>query len=123
MSTEPKETKVSKTNRKPRILEPTVAPAPKVVDQVQRDEKGRIKVVAMSMVEWDDIIKAKNLKTASAMIRYLHGEGYAPSGIAKFLGKIYQHVRNVLNQPLKRPAAPTVEAVKPTTGDDSANDE
>lgn len=43
-------------------------------------------------------------KTVSAQIRYLNSEGFGRSAIAKFLGKRYQHVRNVLETPLKRQA-------------------
>jgi hypothetical protein len=38
----------------------------------------------------------------SKAIRFLHGEGKSRSDIAKMLGKRYQHVRNVLNTPLKK---------------------
>ena len=44
-------------------------------------------------------------KTKSAMIRYLDGEGFKKSEIAKHLNIRYQHVRNVLTQPLKKTAA------------------
>lgn len=121
MSTNRKGTKVSKSNRQPKILEPIAPPAP-VQEAVQRDEKGRIKVVALSMIDWNDTCTAKGLKTKSAMIRYLHGEGYAPSGIAKFMGVIYQHVRNVLNQQLKRPTESTVQEDSTVSGDDSATE-
>src|SRR5688572_28371135 len=42
--------------------------------------------------------------TKSAVIRFLHDQGYKKGQIAKFLGIIYQHVYNVLAKPLKRPA-------------------
>lgn len=64
----------------------------------------RKNVIEMSMVEWDDICKTKGLKTKSAMIRYLWAENYTRSAIAKFLGIIYQHVRNVLVQEPKKPS-------------------
>ena len=38
----------------------------------------------------------KEYGTVSDRIRYLNAKGYTRSEIAKFLGKIYQHVRNVL---------------------------
>jgi hypothetical protein len=41
------------------------------------------------------------LPTKSARIRYLAAEGYATGDIARILGIIFQHARNVLNQPLK----------------------
>ena len=40
-------------------------------------------------------------KTVSAKIRALDAAGYTRSQIANFLGKRYQHVRNVLVTPLK----------------------
>lgn len=40
------------------------------------------------------------LSTKSAKIRKLAEHGYARADIARFLGIRYQHVRNVLNQPL-----------------------
>lgn len=51
------------------------------------------------------------MKTTSAKIRYLHGEGFTKGQIAEFLNKKYQHVRNVILTPLKRPAK-SVEAVE-----------
>lgn len=40
-------------------------------------------------------------KTVSSKIRALDAAGYTRSQIANFLGKRYQHVRNVLVTPLK----------------------
>lgn len=48
----------------------------------------------------EDIIKHYGNK--SNAIRALHGLGLKRSQIAKTLGIIYQHVRNVLITPLKR---------------------
>lgn len=45
-----------------------------------------------------------NLKTKSAQIRFLIAEGWSRSEIATKLGILYQHVRNVELQPLKRVA-------------------
>lgn len=42
------------------------------------------------------------LKTKSAVIRKLHADGKTRSQIASLLGIRYQHVRNVLTQPLKK---------------------
>lgn len=42
------------------------------------------------------------LKTKSAVIRYLHGEGLTKGAIAKALDIRYQHVRNVLITPIKK---------------------
>lgn len=41
-------------------------------------------------------------KTKSNVIRYLASQGKTRSEIAKLLNIRYQHVRNVLTQPLKR---------------------
>ncbi len=38
----------------------------------------------------------------SFVIRTLHSEGFTTGNISKLLGKRYQHVRNVLTQPLKK---------------------
>lgn len=38
----------------------------------------------------------------SAAIRTLHKQGYTVSEIAKMVGVIYQHARNVILRPLKR---------------------
>lgn len=43
----------------------------------------------------------KEHKTTSAVIRYLFANGMAKADIARFLNKRYQHIRNVLLQPLK----------------------
>jgi len=53
----------------------------------------------------------------SQTIRQLHADGYPTGTIAKILGKRYQHVRNVLTQPLKKvvPADPKVP------GDEAGN--
>ena len=40
----------------------------------------------------------ENLPTVSAKIRALDAEGFSRADIARFLGKRYQHVRNVLTQ-------------------------
>lgn len=42
------------------------------------------------------------LPTKSAKIRFLDAEGLSRSAIAKELGIIYQHVRNVLITPIKK---------------------
>ena len=41
--------------------------------------------------------------TTSAKIRYLNEQGYPVAQIARMLGIIYQHARNVLKQPVKNP--------------------
>lgn len=52
-----------------------------------------------------DSMKGLGYNTKSAMIRYLDSEGFKRGDIAKHLGIRYQHVRNVLVQPLKKVAA------------------
>ncbi len=44
----------------------------------------------------------KDLTTTSAKIRALHAANYKRTDIAKHLGIIYQHVRNVLVTPTKK---------------------
>lgn len=70
-------------------------------------------------LEW---LKA-NYRTKSAAIRYLFNLGHKPKTIAKHLGILYQHARNVCITPLKRgpnedwrPKPPPVLAT-PNTGD------
>jgi hypothetical protein len=65
-----------------------------------------------------DEAKLQGLTTTSARIRYLHACGLKNGEIAKKLGKLYQHVRNVLIVPVKTPmvkepvvTAPAVEVV------------
>lgn len=41
-------------------------------------------------------------KTVSGVIRFLNSEGLTRGEITKVTGKRYQHVRNVLTQPLKK---------------------
>lgn len=43
-------------------------------------------------------------ETISGVIRFLASEGMETGAIAKFLGKRYQHVRNVLKQPVAETA-------------------
>jgi len=47
----------------------------------------------------EDLMKTHTTK--SAVIRFLSGKGWERGRIAKFMGIKYQHVRNVLTQPLK----------------------
>jgi hypothetical protein len=48
----------------------------------------------------------KDRGNISKAIRRLHGEGFSKGQIAKLTGKRFQHIRNVLVQPLKS-ATPT----------------
>lgn len=60
---------------------------------------------------YEDLEKA-GAKSKSQIIRYLASLGYERSAIAKFLNVKYQHVRNVLTQPLKRQIKAEREAAK-----------
>jgi len=51
-----------------------------------------------------DLSKYNGLSTKSSKIRAMSHDGMSRGDIAKVLGIRYQHVRNVLVQPLKRPA-------------------
>jgi len=81
-----------------------IPPAPPLPVEPQQpvNEAGRKMEVLINMMEWDDTMRLKGLKTKSAMIRHLWGEGYTRSAIAKFIGCKYQMVRNILVQVPKR---------------------
>lgn len=107
----------SKNTAKVQNIE-TIADQP-IVERVRppKDEKGRFKTVDMTMEE----IQALNFKTKSAQIRYLSAAGYSPMAISKFMGVIYQHVRNVLTQELKKPTTtPAAPATAEQEGDETA---
>lgn len=90
-----------------------------VVERVrpETDDKGRYKTVDVSMEE----VQAMNFKTKSAQIRWLASLNFSPMAISKFMGIIYQHVRNELNRELKKPVvvapAPAAEVKVETTTD------
>lgn len=46
--------------------------------------------------------KLNKLETVSSKIRFLDSEGYSRADIARILGKRYQHIKNVLDNPLKQ---------------------
>lgn len=52
-------------------------------------------------------------KTKSNVIRFLSSQGWTRSQIASFMSIRYQHVRNVLIQPLKQKTEPVTEPTKP----------
>jgi hypothetical protein len=67
-------------------------PAPKL------DAKGKIpEVTNENLTELYE-----KYKTKSAVIRYLASKNYSVGAIAKFMGIIYQHARNVLKQQPKK---------------------
>lgn len=80
-----------------------------VVETVEgkKDDKGRFVAVNMSMEQ----LELLGIKNKSQAIRHLVSENYSPSAIAKFLNIRYQHVRNVMMQPLKRPVVEAAQAV------------
>lgn len=53
----------------------------------------------------DAFAQLDNIPTVSGKIRFLASTGMSRGDIAKKLDKRYQHVRNVLTQPLKKTAA------------------
>ena len=63
-------------------------------------------------VPTDETMRADGMASLSARIRHLNGLGVPTAEIAKIVKRsngahpIYQHVRNVLNTPLKQPTAP-----------------
>lgn len=81
------------------VIEESENTAVTEVAEVKVDDKGRKTEVQMSIEELEGL----GLKSKSAVMRHLAGQNYSTSAIAKFLGVRYQFVRNVLNQPLKRP--------------------
>jgi hypothetical protein len=61
----------------------------------------KVLTAAEALEQMDGVVSA----TKSAKIRYLFSLGYKTGDIAKAVGVIYQHARNVINQPLKRATA------------------
>lgn len=102
---------MAKRSNTAQVEQETIVEQVTEVAVVQRDEKGRKKEVNVSK----ESLETMGLKTKSQVIRYLIGENFSPSAVAKFLDIRYQHVRNVMTQQLKRPIdAPTaiVQEVK-----------
>ena len=62
------------------------------------------------------------LPTKSAKIRRLASKGYTKADIARFLGIRYQHVRNVLNQPLAGSSAATTASPEASGTHDARED-
>lgn len=67
--------------------------------KVQTSDKPKSFVKAPTKDQQTELDK---LPSISAKIRYLDKENFTRSDIAKVMGKRYQHVRNVLETPLKR---------------------
>ena len=67
----------------------------------------------------DEVIRG--LTTTSDKIRALAEAGYERADIARYLGKRYQHVRNVLMAPAPKRARPVVAPSRPEEGMADAN--
>jgi len=74
---------------------------PSVVEQTM-ESGGDVNPIVTAGFDLDKL--REEHKTKSGVIRALAGEGFATKHICKFMGIRYQHVRNVLVTPLKRPA-------------------
>lgn len=59
------------------------------------------KSIKKEVVTNDIDVQLESIPTVSGKIRYLASTGMKRGDIAKKLNKRYQHVRNVLTQPLK----------------------
>lgn len=71
------------------------------VEVVENGKTKKIEAIVLNKAQQKQYDESK---TISAKIRYLHSEGFGRSQISLFTGKRYQHVRNVLESPLKRQA-------------------
>jgi hypothetical protein len=59
----------------------------------------------------------KELGTISAVMRALNAEGYKRADIARFCGRIYQHVKNVLDAEVTRKEVAKEQAAKKAVRD------
>lgn len=69
-----------------------------------KSNKETTQQVETTEVPFDAEAFIKEKGGVSKAIRFLDSEGMERGAIAKKLNKRYQHVRNVLNQPLKKSA-------------------
>lgn len=69
---------------------------------IETNDKPKVTVKVPTKVQQTELDK---LPSISAKIRYLDKENFTRSDIAKTMNKRYQHVRNVLETPLKRKPA------------------
>lgn len=70
-----------------------------------KDQKDTNVVNYSSMTQtelWDHFGGEMKRGNVSYVIRFLSKENFTTSQISKMLGKRYQHIRNVLTQPLKK---------------------
>lgn len=89
----------SNTKRKQSTETEVQIMAPEIPTAPTNERKNEVE---LTQEQWEKICADRGFKTKSSMIRYLWAEGYTRSAIAKHLGIIYQHVRNVLIQEPKR---------------------
>lgn len=75
----------------------------KTVEKTKAAQNVEFSDAAQELLTAEQRKKLGSLKTVSAMIRYLDSEGFSKSEIANITGKRYQHVRNVLITPIKKP--------------------
>lgn len=87
---------MGKTNKKIETEVENVVDDDQLIEDGNHDE---IEETLTPAETYDDLMT--QFKTKSAVIRHLHGRGQTTSAIAKFMNIRYQHVRNVLTQPLK----------------------
>jgi len=69
--------------------------------QAQKDTKVSFDTMTPDQI-WDHFGGQMKRGNVSYVIRFLSAEGFTTGRIAILLGKRYQHVRNVLTQPLKK---------------------
>lgn len=73
--------------------------------QVETEVQATVESVDIKVketIQEQHVVEADKLSTKSAKIRFLDSAGYKRGTIATHLGIRYQHVRNVLTQPLKK---------------------
>jgi len=63
-------------------------------------EVTEVKKIEFNQTYWDSLVTEH--KSISGAIRHLAATGMSRGDIARTSGKRYQHVRNVLTQPLKK---------------------
>lgn len=78
--------------------------AKKIAEEIIEEavDTARIDLEAVRLAALNSV---KEMPTKSAKIRALSAAGHPTGEISKILGIRYQHVRNVLTTPLKRPLA------------------
>lgn len=72
------------------------------VETVAPATTNEVDVKVKETIQEQHVVEADKLSTKSAKIRFLDAAGYKRGTIATHLRIRYQHVRNVLTQPLKK---------------------